>query len=77
MSVAEIDAVNWVDETYVVVRSAPFHRTTEPFINPLPLTVNVNPDSPAAAYAGDILLRTGTGLVEPPSKLTRVKLSYV
>jgi hypothetical protein len=62
MSKAGIAAVNCVTETYVVVRSAPFHRTTAPFTKLFPFAVSVNADPPAAAEDGDKLLRTGTGL---------------
>ncbi len=41
MSEAGIAAVNRVDETYVVVRSVPFHWITELDLKPLPLTVSV------------------------------------
>jgi hypothetical protein len=42
MSAAGIAAVNRVEETYVVVRFAPFHWTTELELKPLPLAVSVN-----------------------------------
>ena len=45
----------------VVVRSDPFHRTTEPAIKFDPLTVRVNPDPPAIALEGFRLVRAGTG----------------
>jgi hypothetical protein len=62
MSAAVIAAVNCVAETYVVVRSAPFHLTTDPLTKLLPFTVSVNPEPPTAAEDGDKLVRTGTGL---------------
>ncbi len=46
MSAAVIDALNWVEETYVVVRFDPFQRTTELDLKPLPFTVNVNAAPP-------------------------------
>jgi hypothetical protein len=45
-----------------VVRLAPFHCTTESLTNPLPLTVRVNPASPAVAELGLRLVVAGTGL---------------
>ena len=47
MSAAGIAAVNRVEETNVVVRSAPFQSTTELATKPVPLTVSVKPDPPA------------------------------
>jgi hypothetical protein len=52
MSAAVIAAVNWVEETYVVVRFDPFHCTTEPLTKPLPFTVSVNPVPPAVVEDG-------------------------
>jgi hypothetical protein len=63
ISVAGIDAVNWVAEIYVVVRSAPFHRTTEFVTKLVPLTVNVNAAPPAVAELGERLVVVGTGLL--------------
>ena len=62
MSVAGMAAVSWVDETYVVVRAAPFHRTEEPVTKPVPVTVRVNADPPAVAELGEMEVRVGTGL---------------
>ena len=45
----------------VVVRSDPFHRTTEPAIKFDPLTVRANPAPPAVALEGLRLVRAGTG----------------
>ena len=42
MSTAEIEAVSWEVETKLVVRDAPFQRTSAPLTRPLPLTVRVN-----------------------------------
>ena len=52
MSAAVIAAVNWAEETYVVVRLDPFHCTVEPDTKPVPFTVSVNPAPPAVAEAG-------------------------
>jgi len=43
MSLAGIEAANWVPLTKVVVRSAPFQRNTEPEIKFEPVAVRVNP----------------------------------
>jgi hypothetical protein len=55
-------ARSWLALTNVVVRLPPFQRTTEPFTNPLPLTVSVSVALPAEALVGDRLVATGTGL---------------
>src|SRR5207302_10332826 len=49
MSAAEITAVSCVAEAYVVVRLAPFHRTTEAVTKFVPVTVSVNCGPPATA----------------------------
>jgi hypothetical protein len=46
----------------VVVRLAPFHRTTEPLTKFVPFTVNVNVGPPAGADAGSRLVVVGSGL---------------
>lgn len=51
-SAAVIAAVSLVLLTNVVVRSAPFHRITEPLIKFVPVTVSVNATPPAFAEAG-------------------------
>src|SRR2546428_12265582 len=51
-SVAGIAALNCVAETYVVARSCPFHRTTEPVTKFVPVTVSVNPGPTATACVG-------------------------
>jgi hypothetical protein len=61
MSDAGIAAVSRVAETKVVVRSAPFQRTTEPAANPLPSTVRVKAELPAAAVEGVIPVSEGAG----------------
>jgi hypothetical protein len=63
MSAARIEAVSRVEETYVVVRSAPFHLTTEPETKFVPLTVRVKADPPAVADEGLRLVVVGTGLL--------------
>src|SRR6267143_3422394 len=65
-------AVSCVGDPYVVGRSVPFHCTTEPGTNRLPLTVSVKPRVPATADAGSSDVVVGT-----LSRLVRVKLSYV
>src|SRR5262245_20030565 len=77
MSEAAMRAVNWVDETNEVARSVPFHRTNELDTKPFPLTVNVNPGAPAIPELGMMEVVAGIGLLPPPSKLLRVKLSNV
>ena len=66
MSVAVIGAVNWVADTYVVVRLDPFHCTTEPLMKLLPLTVRVKAEPPAVAEVGLMLVVAGTGLLAVP-----------
>jgi hypothetical protein len=66
ISVAVIAAVNWVAETYVVVRFDPFHCTTEPLTKLLPLTVSMKAEPPAFADEGLRPLVAGTGLVAVP-----------
>jgi len=53
ISAALIEAVTRVLLTKLVVRGEPFHRTTAPFTKPVPLTVSVNADPPAAALLGE------------------------
>jgi len=63
MSAAVIAAVNCVALTYVVVRLDPFQFTTDPLMNPVPVTVSVNAPVPAVALVGDSMLIVGTALV--------------
>ena len=63
MSAAVIAAVSWVEDTYVVVRLAPFHCTMEPLTKLLPLTVSVKAAPPAVADVGLRLVVAGTGLL--------------
>ncbi len=62
MSAAVITAVNWVEETNVVVRLDPFHRTTDPLTKLLPLIVRTKSVPPAAVEAGLRLFKFGSGL---------------
>jgi len=61
MSLAGIAAVSCVLLTKVVVRSLPFHRTTELDRKFVPLTVRVKPELPAVALEGEMELIAGTG----------------
>ena len=61
-SPARIVARNCVLLTKVVVRFAPFQRTTDVDTKPLPLTVSVNDDVPIGMLGGDREVSTGTGL---------------
>src|SRR5678816_2644732 len=61
MSPALIVAVSCVELTNVVVRAAPFQRTTDPDTKLVPLTVSVNADPPAAALLGESDVSVGTG----------------
>src|SRR3970040_1735616 len=63
MSLAGMAAVSCVLLRKVVVRSAPFQRTTEEEIKPLPLTVRVKPASPAVALEGNKEVKLGPGLL--------------
>ena len=59
MSAAVIAAVRWVALTKVVVRFAPFQRTTEPLTKLLPFTVSVKAGPPAAALLGESEVNVG------------------
>src|SRR3990170_3880250 len=80
MSAAVIFARNWVADTKVVVRSAPFHRTFAPETKLLPLTVRVKAAPPAVAEEGLRPVTVGAGphttkfmaLETPPSGLSTV-----
>jgi hypothetical protein len=63
MSAAVIAAVNWVEETYVVVRLDPFQSTVEPETKAVPFTVSVNPAPPAVAEVGLRLVVASTALL--------------
>ena len=49
--------------TKLVVRSDPFHRTTDPETNPEPLTVSVKARPPAVALDGESEVIDGAGLL--------------
>ena len=61
-SEARTEARNSVALTKVVVRSAPFQRTTDVDRKPVPVTVNVNAADPAAIEDGVVLVTAGAGL---------------
>ena len=61
-SLVNIEAVNWLELTKVVVRELPANFTTAPFTKLLPLTVRVKPVSPAFLLVGEISVVTGVGL---------------
>jgi len=63
MREADTVAVSWVEETNVVVSAAPFQFTVEVETKFVPLTVNVNCGSPAAAQVGLSELMVGTALI--------------
>jgi len=66
-------AANWVGDTNVVGRDSPLKLTTEPDMNPDPLTVNVKPPLPAIEEIGEMLEINGMGLlVVPPVVLFTV-----
>jgi hypothetical protein len=71
ISLAGIVAVSNVVLVEVVVRSAPFQRTTEPDMKPVPLIVRVNAGPPAVAEPGLSPLIAGTGLLT--GKLTALE----
>jgi hypothetical protein len=62
MSEARIEAVSCVDETKLVLRSKPFHLTTEPEMKLVPLTMSVKAAPPAVAEVGLRFVVVGTGL---------------
>jgi len=63
MSLAKIAAVNCVALTKVVVRPAPFQRTTEVETKVVPFTVNVKAAPPAVVLVGEMLVSVGKGLL--------------
>jgi hypothetical protein len=62
ISVARIEALSWVLETYVVVRLTPFHLTTEVDEKFVPVTVSVKAEPPAGAQAGLRLVMVRGGM---------------
>jgi hypothetical protein len=61
MSAAVIVAVTSVELTYVVARGDPAQSTTELLMNPVPLTVRVNPAPPWVALGGESDVIAGFG----------------
>ena len=61
MSLAGIAAVSWPAFTNVVVRAAPFQRTSEVPTKLLPFTVSVNAAPPAGVLVGASEVSVGTG----------------
>src|SRR5262245_60352075 len=70
MSPAVIAAVNCVLVTKVVVRSESFHRTTDPLMKFLPVTVRAKARDPAVAEEGLRPATAGPALVGVITKLT-------
>ncbi len=68
MSLAGMLAVRWLPSTKLVVRLDPFHWTTELLTKFDPRAVKTNPDPPAAAELGLMLLSDGS--VDPIVKVT-------
>jgi hypothetical protein len=64
ISDARIEPCNWLELTYVVVRSVPFHRITEFVVKFEPLAIRMNPGPPGFAKLGDSELRLGMGVAE-------------
>ena len=75
MSDAGMAAVSAVAETYVVVRFAPFQRTTELVTKSVPLTVNTKASPPAVVELWLRAAATGIGL--PPGATTVKALPLV
>ena len=63
MSFARICAWSWVLLRKVVIRLAPFQRTTDELLKFVPVAVSVNAALPASALGGEIELSVGTGLL--------------
>jgi hypothetical protein len=61
MSLAGIAAVTWVSLTKLVVRSAPFQRTTEFETKPVPFTMRVKAGPPTPVKFGLSVVIVGTG----------------
>jgi uncharacterized membrane protein YedE/YeeE len=62
ISAAVIAAVTCVALTNVVVAAVPLNFTVDPFMNPVPFTVNVNAAPPAFALVGESVVIVGAGL---------------
>jgi hypothetical protein len=63
ISVAEMVALNCVEDRNTVGRSVPFQRTTDPLIKFVPVTVSVNANPPALTEDGLKLEIFGAGLL--------------
>jgi hypothetical protein len=77
ISDARIEPCNWLELTYVVVRSVPFHRITEFVVKFEPVAVRMNPGPPAFAEVGDIeprlepiIVNVRAGEAPPPGVYT-------
>ena len=66
ISAAVIAAVSRVLLTKVVVLAEPFHRTVEPLMKLLPLSVRLKVAPPAVAELGEMPDKAGAGLTEVP-----------
>lgn len=62
MSELRMVAVIVVVEMNVVARGPPFHSTVEDEMNPVPVSVSVNPAPPAVVEVGDSVISVGAGL---------------
>lgn len=62
ISAAVTVAVNWVALAYCVVSAVDPQYAVEEETNPVPVKVSVKAAPPAMLYAGDMLLKAGTGL---------------
>ena len=62
-------ACSCVALTNVVLRDAPFQRTTDEATKPVPVTVSVKAEAPAGTLAGDSEVTVGGGLT-PASTVT-------
>ena len=65
-SEAGIIAVNWVEDTSVVILASPLNLTAELVLKPLPCTVSVKLPLPAVTDDGKILPKNGNGLTPVP-----------
>jgi hypothetical protein len=72
MSVAGMAALTRLAETKVVVRSAPFHCTTDPLTNPVPFTVSVNAAVPAVRDVGLMLVIVAASACPEESAIVRM-----
>lgn len=63
ISLAEIEAVNWLLLRKVVGRASPFHCTMEPLTNFVPVTVKVKAVPPAGTLGGEREVIAGRRIV--------------